>query len=472
MAFPVILVDSANALGGTASDSAASGAGPATALTGSAGVSAGDGLSVTLDGSPDISGLATDGSAVLYFADATAGNLNFAKITGANNGTKVVTVANALGTTLTKAWAIGGARATIAGTNSLKLFSNNSSSGDAMPGWAIEMQSGHTETLSANFILRRAGDLTSGPIILRGKSGAATIPVITFSNNGAAFTTNAAYQQLRDFEIQNSNATKTASIAITCAALHHVFDGMKIVHATNKFWKGVLAAASETFQLLNSSIKNCASNGVDVTGASARLRIGNCLIKSCGGAGISAATSNQLWITDCIIAGNTGDGLTWTSTIGSLLVRDSTIDANGANGVTISGILASTTNISIINNSISNNVYGVAFTDAGSTAPCLNALGVKVDYNNTYTHSSGAYLPTGFGTNDPGLNPTFTATASDDYSIGTNLKAQGMPLGGSKYIGNFSTTYSYNDIGVAQRQEAGGTSPVGRQLIKQPVGIY
>src|SRR3954463_10134754 len=129
MALPTILIDSA-----TGSDTTASGAGPGTALTGSAGVSAGDGLSVTLDGSPDLTGVATDGSHVLYFADATAGNRNFAKITAANNGTKVVTVSDALGFTLTKAWAIGGKRASLLGTNSSKLIENNSGNGDAMPG--------------------------------------------------------------------------------------------------------------------------------------------------------------------------------------------------------------------------------------------------------------------------------------------------------------------------------------------------
>src|SRR5574343_1935860 len=114
-AYPVILVDSA-----TGSDSAASGAGPATALTGTgAGTDAG-GTVVSLDGSPSLAGVNTDGSHVIYLVDSTAGHRNFAAINDKNDTTKTVTVEQAFTGSLpaTKSWAIGGKRASIGAASS------------------------------------------------------------------------------------------------------------------------------------------------------------------------------------------------------------------------------------------------------------------------------------------------------------------------------------------------------------------
>ncbi len=202
MAFPVILIDSA-----TGSDTAASGAGPGTALTGSAGVTSASGLVVTLDGSPDLSGVAVDGSHVIYFADATAGNRNFGKITAtANSGTPTaqVTVADAFGVNLTKAWAIGGRRAKLGSATTTKLLDNNSAAGDAMPGWVVEFQSGHIET-SGRVIMRRAGDTTSGPIILRGAAGGIR-PIYTCNSDAEAILMLANYQQVRFIEFKKRRA--------------------------------------------------------------------------------------------------------------------------------------------------------------------------------------------------------------------------------------------------------------------------
>ncbi len=174
MAFPVVKVDST---AGGASDTACSGAGPSTALTGTAGATDGAGTTVTLDSGTVLTGVDTTGLHVIYLADTTAGHRRFSRITGtagSGGATPTVTVADAYTINLTgKSWAIGGTRATVAGAVSLLLFDNNSAAGDAMPGWVVEMQSGHAETgLTATINLRRAGDTTSGPIILRGLPGA------------------------------------------------------------------------------------------------------------------------------------------------------------------------------------------------------------------------------------------------------------------------------------------------------------
>ena len=167
MALPVILVNSA-----TGSDSAASGAGPATALTGSSASTSGTGLVVTLDGSPNLSGVATDGSHVIYLNDSTANARNFGKITAADNTAKTVTVSDAFGLSLSgKSWAIGGVRASINANGSEKLWSTSgSTAGDVMPGWTVRMQSGHAES-GALITMRRGGNLTAGGYCSRGRIG-------------------------------------------------------------------------------------------------------------------------------------------------------------------------------------------------------------------------------------------------------------------------------------------------------------
>lgn len=457
MALPVILVNSA-----TGSDTAASGAGPGTALTGSAGVSAGDGLSVTLDGSPDLSGVATDGSHVLFFNDTTAGNRNFVKITAVNNGTKVVTVANALGFTLTKAWAIGGKRASIAGTLSIKLFSNNSAAGDAMPGWAVEMESGHTETLSATFTLRRSGDFTTGSITLRGTYGAATRPVLTFSNNGVAFTHNLNMVNLRDFEIKNSNATKTASVGVSMSSSAALCEcsGLVINDSSNKFWKGIIHNGGGT-TIRDCDIGNTASKGIESTSATFALVIKNCRLWSTAGNAIDITTSSNspgMIIEDCLIYGVTGIGislaLTGTaisfSTFGFKINR-CTVDTCSSDGIRITSSTTQGAGFAlseIVSSQITGNGgYGVNFSNA-SPPTAVQLLGaMRIDYCNFGTggsvNTSGSVSVAGVTTNCIAVAPAYST-----YAVGPASRALGYPSTVGK-----SSTISYMDIGCAQRKE-------------------
>lgn len=484
-AWPVILADSA-----TGSDSAASGAGPSTALTGTAAVSTG--TTVVLDAGTVLTGVATDGSHVLYFADATAGNRNFTAINGSSGSggaTPTVTVEQSLAST-TKAWAIGGKRASIGSATSKKLFDNNSAAGDAMPGWAVEMQSGHTETIAATYDLRRAGDTTSGPIILRGTSGAGTLPVVTFSNNGNGFFVRGDYQQFRYFEVRNSNATKTASVAIGCAVMANsvgpYVEGVKISHSTNKFWIGMILSTGNNntaSAIVSCEVGYCASYGIGAnasSGSSQFYRIINCFVHDCGGtAGINL--SSNAWqgalIQGCVIYNNVGAGIILDNSRNNVdadtFLLGNTIDTNTTNGIQVNTASLNSVNLVILNNILSNNGnYGLNFNNASFTDALLAANAVVIKGNNTYLNTSGAYKSnTGtytasncpWASGDPGLNPQYTAASSGDFSIGTNLKAQGFPVGGTLHVGTSSGTYSYVDPGAAQRQEAGsGTTVTGQ----------
>lgn len=213
MALPVILVDSTDV---AASDTACSGAGPTTAYTGTAASTSGDGLTVTLDGSHDLTVLAADGSEVIYLADATAGNRNFGKIVAADNGAQTVTVNTAFGTSLTGlTWAIGGVRASVAGTaNGLKLFENNAGNGDMEAGWTVRMLSGHSESIGALFNFRGSGT-NALPKVLEGEAGAVTKPVLTFTTSlNGAIGGAANYITLRRFKLASTGSSSAFNVAI------------------------------------------------------------------------------------------------------------------------------------------------------------------------------------------------------------------------------------------------------------------
>lgn len=427
MALPTILVNS-----GSGSDTQASGAGPATALFGSTGITSADGLTVSLlTDNPDLSGVATDGSAVIFMSDTAAGARNFGKITAVDNtvGVKTVTVANAFGLTNTDAWAIGGKRASIGSTTSKKLFDNNGAAGDMLPGWICEMESAHAETLAAELSLRRAGDTTSGPIILRGVSGAATTPILTFSNNSNGVVLRAVYCQVRDFELRNTNATKTASIAVNNLFNNNVIEHITINHATNKFWKActTTSAGIKSFYKDN-IIANCANIGMDFGGPN--VLMGN-LVSACGSSGIQAVGDLVgMVVEDNIVVGNSGDGMRFDSTTTTngrtVIIRGNTIDSNTGDGIEFIDVMSDFLANVYRNNIISNNGgVGVNYSGAGVTAIGLSALGVMWTNNDMYNNTGGASTPSGISMNDPNVDPQFTG--GGDYSIGTNLKALGYP---------------------------------------------
>ena len=469
MALPTILVNSA-----TGSDTAASGAGPGTALTGTAATTDAAGTLVTLDGTPDLSGVATDGSAVVFLGDTTAGARNFGKITAVNNIAKTVTVSNAFRISIPGGdsvdWAIGGKRASIGGTTSAKLFSNNGAVGDAMPGWIVEMESGHAETLAAAYAIRRGGDLTDGPITLRGAIAAATPPVLTFSNNGIAiqFIGGSDGFVLSGFDLVNTNATKTASEGVRNAnngeTLPVVLHRIRIRHSTNKFWKGVVATTgTDTTILILCEIAYTASHGVD--GADDE-EYEACYIHDCGGDGIvcGGAGRVRLKVHDCLIESCTGNGLlvsnsNTTTGNGGVTIRNTTFDNNAGDNLEFAS--ASTAllyaGLTIINcNFTRAGGYGINFSGASVTAALLHGYCARLLHDNYGTgamaNTSGASnltLTTPVEDGKQTVDPSYTDAANGDFRVGTSVKALGWPTA------NVGIARSHMDIGALQREEAG-----------------
>src|SRR5207247_2215113 len=104
-----------------------------------------------------------------------------------------------------------------------------------------------------------------------------------------------------------------------------------------------------------------------------------------------------------------------------------------------------------------NGGYGINFSGASTTDIVLQARAVRIA-GNAFYNNSGKYNPSGLtiSENEKTVDPTYTNTGGNNYSVGMNLKAKGYPVGGSGYVGTYSSTYNYEEPGAAQRQEAGG----------------
>lgn len=420
MGFPIILVDSASG-----SDTAASGAGPATALSGTTNAStSATGLVVTLPNGTVLTGVATDGSHAIFLNDSTAGARNFGKITassGSGGATPTVTVSDAFGLSLSgKSWAIGGKRATITGTTSKKLFDNNGGSGDAMPGWAVEMQSGHAESIGGQIDFRRAGDTTNGRITLRGKSGAATMPVLTWTGGTIGLVPRQSGWVFQDFDLRS---TVGGSVIWTGASTNIKYIGLVAEHATNHWTDGFYLTGGG--ECIGCRVGRMTNDGIRLfsDGCSA---IG-CRVHHNGGVGIgqSAEVLSGLIYKNEVYA-NTSHGLSFsgvsTSPNRRLAILANTVHGNGGDGIRIDSAGQTAFNTVVADNNLTNNGgYGLNYPNASSTAAAMSMNDPQIRNNNTYNNSINPYNPSGVGLSDPGVDPGYADATNGDFTPSNTL---------------------------------------------------
>ncbi len=450
MAFPVIKIGSATA---GASDTLASGAGPAVAVTGTAnGSTNAAGLVVTLGGAPDLSGVATDGSAAIYLADATAGARNFGRITAVDNSAKTVTVDTAFGVNLTgKSWAIGGTRATLGGTNSLKLFDNNSASGDAMPGWTVELQSGHVEALAAEVNMRRSGDTTSGPITLRGAAAATTKPVLALAADSRMLIPRGSYLHLRDFTTR-STGTKTTVGVVDCGAMGAapVFSGLTVESTgSSTRWVRFFTSLSTSLLVENCDISGISGDAIPIASGAYGVTVRGCYFHDIGGRALNLSTGiyASLAVIGCRFARCAGGGIylddSRSDGLGRFEIERCTFDAcgttGGKSGLEIGGTTRGCFAASAVENCVFTNNSGWGLSFSTATVPEIRADGMALRGLVFNANSSGEIGATGVavpydGTIDllrtSATDPQYTNAAGGDYTpTNTALWGAGYPGG-------------------------------------------
>lgn len=459
MSFPVILINSA-----TGSDTAASGCGPSTAITGSNAATNATGLIVTLAGA-DLSGVTPD--MVIYMNNATPNACRyFGKITAVDNIAKTVTVSDAYPANLTgKTFAIGGKRATINGTGSSNLWGTSANAaGDCMPGWTARMESGHVES-GSQITCRRAGNLTDGYITVEGESGASVRPVYTTNGNGISYAT--TYHQVRGFDFKRSGTS--GGTAIICNG-YNVIENMRILpNVSVKFSTGIQTFTCSTIEN-NAIIDGTTGVGIDFsTGNGIRIRFNQIKAGTYGLSG-SHGTRSPALIEENIIYGCGSGGILYANTNTTDVLIPSVIKKNTIHGNTGAGITFSSTSSQMTifhqsalesNQITGNTTFGVNFTGSGMTDALLAAVGYRIWNNNFGTggtaNASGIsnLTLTLSGANNQSLDPGYIDAANGDFRIGTATKALGYPTGVFG-TGIVAGNRSYKDIGALQREEAGG----------------
>lgn len=249
----------------------------------------------------------------------------------------------------------GGKRATLAGSS--RLF-DDGSSGDGKAGHILELEDGHTESISSSLNLRVAGSATE-MFTIRGASGSTTKPKITVTANTSCFNLIASYNRIENIEIQNTFGNKTYANGIyanyTSPRNIQIVD-VKMDDATNYLQFGVyiLGSASGDIHISNCSIGNCGNTGIYLRSCSGNQtvtgsRIFNCInngilqiinASSClvsnsvfyGNANAVAISDGKFHSQGSIYYNNTSDGVSYSGNDPFTLTNNVFV-SNGAYGV-------------------------------------------------------------------------------------------------------------------------------------------
>ncbi len=440
MPFPKIQFNSS-----TGSDTAASGAGPAAALTGTGASTTNGGTTVNLSAdNPDLSGVATDGSACLWVSTSTG--RQFARITGVNNTTKVLTV-DAYGVTATsQTWAIGGKRATIDAASSRTLFGATG----WRPGWECLLEDNQTitSTLSLN------GPNLGGYVVLRSNTVGANRTITCSANTTAIDWVIGGFSEvfINDINIENTNATKTSANGVSASGsgssrfmtLRRCYLG----HPTNQLRIGLTTGS---VRLLDCTIRNCTSFGVDV---SSPIHAYGSVFHSNANA-IRMNNASVFYIMRCLFYGQTNENLLINQTSGGGLVADCTFDNASTDNLSLAYGSGGGT-IQVINcNFTKGGGFGVR---AGQLSELPTVWAQNCNYGSgADANTSGSFTTSGSVSelNCISVSPTYVDRATANYGPGSAIKNKGFPESPATLGDGVAVATSTVDIGAFQ--SAGGS---------------
>jgi hypothetical protein len=440
----------------TGSDTAASGAGPSTAITGTSaahtnGVAS---TTITLTNSPDLSGVAIDGSAALWLN--TASGRQWSMITAVDNTAKTVTVEDSFTIALASAvtYAIGGKRNTIDNANSKKLFTSTG----AKAGWYVSIEyTGTDYTLSTG-----SWDVTTTGVYYRGTGGTPKLLKPTVAGGATYGVSSISGENAFDNLWFYKETLSLFADNIVVLNTHSVFYNCKFENKQSGTFNPNLISANGNTQYVLQFI-GCEFEGGGTTGAGIGKGSGGtnggpvlfnchaCRFKNCGyGIGLDRGFP---YVTECEFINNSIAGVQLNYTSGQQIgfsIINSTFHENGI-GIALTGDSSYRALRSIINCIFSNSsTWGISVS---GTLPKLTLAG----FNNFWNNGSGATtgsieIPWG---SDLALDPQYANAGGLNFAVGSNMQAKSFPRPGTKNIG-FGNTATYKDLGSSQAQAAGG----------------
>lgn len=364
-------------------DAAASGLGPATAQTGT-------GASIT-SASNVVTGITTTGVTAgdLLWVQSSTGR-QFSIIASVDSGTQVTCDDNFDVTESGRTWAIGGKRATLAGSS--ELYDQSGSAGDAKAGHVLELENGYTETLSSTINLRVANSGTQG-FTIRGALSASTKPVLTFTNNGTGIYAFGSYQLIQNLELKNSSVTKTSCIAVNVA--NYVVQttlNLLDIHDVTDYWNHAFycySSGNTGATISRCSVGNCSGVGIYPRVCSDPVYVDRCKVFDCALGGLSNSTQygSLIHVTHCLFYGNGSYGINVESGFAS--INGNIFHNNGADSIKIrnvknyvsNNIISSTTNG--INAGVTANVASNIFSSNSFYGCTNNTVNIEAAINST-----------------------------------------------------------------------------------------
>ena len=333
----------------TGSDTAASGLGPAVAVTGS-------GASTT-SASNVVTGINTTGVSPgdLLWVQSSSGR-QFSIIATVDSGAQVTCDNTFDNTESGRTWAIGGKRATFDNADSRQCFTDSA-------GWTFETETDQSLTSAI------ACPNLNGTHEFKGASGGIkTITQTADARNFEGGSNNASIMLFRNLKLQNSNASKTAAIGLGMRRIYHCFDCV-FGDPTNQ----LRYASYRLGDYPNGSVNNCiiqhctATNlyGPDggwLVNPSGGFVFNNCIFRNNAESGLvtqqysvtcvgcifhnnvehgwirSIGAAREGVVSKCIFANNGGDGMHAfnTSDFGNLsIVHDNIYVGNGGYGLDV-----------------------------------------------------------------------------------------------------------------------------------------
>ena len=384
---------------------------------------------VSLDGSPDLSGVATDGSATIHLNDASNSNQKIFKITAVDDVLKTVTVSVAPTGVVSSAWAIGGRF----------IWTPASIEGALAAGWIVELGDSIASSAATILTCRAAGDTTNGAITVKGKSGVDHPSMITSGDLPVIDSNLQDNWILQNLTITQQGATNDGVVTDAGWRLWDIRINDAGDHGVDMADGGATLFASEV-------------SGVDVNAwdSANRDAVIGCYIHDVGSRGFRNANtgaSSAVLFNVFDTCGAEAISLTGGTPVDSdhlTTIISNTIYGSGNSGL---GLDAALINVKLINNIFSENGNAAGEFNVESAGTVEH---ISLHAYNIFFHSGG-----GGGANLSGLtansteltsDPLLNDPASGDFTLkaGSPAKHAGYPgalLGGST---------GYLDIGAVQ----------------------
>lgn len=387
----------------TGSDSAASGCGPATAVTTQA--------------------MFSSGSAGITVSSSTGMSVGDLIYVPANTGRKFNVIASISGTSITcddnwddsqmgTAIYVGGKRATFDNADSRRIFEDDNS-GD----WTIETET--NQSLTSTLTLK--GNSVAGALNIC--QGSESTKTITQTVDAPIFTSNgyvSGYWQFKNLKLQNSNATKTNS---------HGYAQANSTTYTPSFTKCVFGDATNSLKY-----------GFARTGGWASFNIDKCLFTDCDIAIYSTGGSGEeSFISDSLITNCTSDGVQWAQAP-NLYCVNTIFAGNGSNGLNRGSVVTYLKGCVFYGNT-SHGVNGSPDLVTDCIFDSNGGYGIsgtpRVTHNNAFRNNTSGEISS--GTNRDSITLTadpFVSASTGDFNLnadaggGATLRSTNYTLGG------------------------------------------